>query len=180
MSSAAPAETDALAESFTKPPARERERDRDRGRPSRANAPARHNPPAVPPKTSALDELFGDAPRQELSWDKPAPRMVDDVSDWDDEPVVDPPTLDDQADTFTPAREVADDAEREPGRRRRRRRRGGRRDDVRGGDRVEGERPPRVSPRDEAPVDDDDIEPWEAEIDIVEPWMIGSSQRLLA
>lgn len=180
VSSAAPAETDALPESFTKPPARERERDRgrDRDRPARSNAPARNNPPAHPPavtppavtqKSSALDELFGDAPRQELSWDKPAPRMVDDVSDWDDEPVVDPPTLDDQADTFTPAREAGDDAEREPGRRRRRRRRGGRRDDVRGGERVEGDRPARVSPRDEAPVDDDDIEPWEPEIDEVEP-----------
>ena len=179
VSSAAPAETDALAESFTKPPERERgrgrnrDRDRDRDRPARASAPARNNPPAsppaVPPKASALEELFGDAPRQELSWDKPAPRMVDDVSDWDDEPVVDPPTLDDQADTFTPASEAGDDAEREPGRRRRRRRRGGRRDDVRSGDRVESDRPARVSPRDEASGDDDDIEPWEPEIDAVEP-----------
>ena len=81
---------------------------------------------------------------------------------------------DDQADTFTPTREGGEDAEREPGRRRRRRRRGGRRDDarggeVRGGDRVEGDRPARVSPRDEASIDDDDIEPWEPEIDAVEP-----------
>lgn len=156
ISSAAPAETDALEAGFSKPAPRETER------------PTRAKPPTPTPKATALDELFGDAPRQELSWDKPAPRMVDDVSDWDDEPIVDAPTLDDQADTFTPARE-ADDDSREPTRRRRRRRRGGgRRDEVRdGSERVESDRPARTTPRDETPIDDD-IEPWEAEIDEVE------------
>ncbi len=178
VSSAAPAETDALDAGFAKPVAREPER------------PSRAKPPAA--KSNALDELFGDAPRQELSWDKPAQRMVDDVSDWDDEPVVPEPTLDDQADTFTPAREASEDAEREPGRRRRRRRGRGRRDESRG-EQVDGDRPARTGsrdghrapgPRSDAPTADlssdrdDDIEPWEAELDVVEPvddWVEPSS-----
>lgn len=148
--SSAPAETDALGSTFTKPAPRESE-----------PAPRSHAP-TKPPKTSALEELFGDAPRQELSWDKPAPRMVDDVSDWDDEPIVEAPTLDDQADTFTPPSEVEADEEREPGRRRRRRRRG-RRDGERS-DRSESDidRPARA--KDVAPIDDEP-EAWESDLE---------------
>ncbi len=168
VSSAAPAETDALPEPAkpARPAARQTER------------PARPTPAA--PKGTALDELFGDAPRQELSWDKPAPRIIDDVSDWDDEPVVDAPTLDDQADTFTPPGEAGDETEREPTRRRRRRRRGGRRDEVRGEARREqtdSDRPVRSSPRADTPVDDE-VEAWEVELDPIaaeDDWVEPSS-----
>lgn len=173
VSSAAPAETDDLGEAFTKPASRDsnrsresnRTRDNDRSRDN--DRAARNNPPAAA-KPTALDELFGEAPRQELSWSKPTPRMIDDVSNWEEEPIADAATLNDQADTFTPARESEDAADSEPTRRRRRRRRGGgRRDEVReGGERAESDRPGRVSSR--TPVDDG-IEPWEAEIDEVEP-----------
>lgn len=83
-------------------------------------------------KTTALDQLFGDAPRQELSWQKPTPsRIIDDVSGWDAPAVKntarsnDVPDSNLEIDASNPVE--GDDADT-PVRRRRRRRRGGRRD----------------------------------------------------
>ena len=123
ISSAAPAETDALSRPTSRggPEARRREARSDARSESRREArPASghgrspegrgegrsegrsqesRTPEAKPPavKPTALDSLFGDAPRQELSWEKPAPRrMVDDISAWDDdEPAAIAPEFDD-------------------------------------------------------------------------------------
>ncbi len=147
VSSSAPAETDALL-----------------------------TPRQEPSPPSALDALFGDAPRQELSWEKPKPRrMIDDVSSWEDEPIrvdddddpraMDPQALNPEARALS-GDETTDEASA-PTRRRRRRRRGGRRD---------RDDAPRTSDRDELSSASDKHEPagsgdaWDEEdvVDAVE------------
>lgn len=149
-SSAAPAETDALEAPSSRSPYGSRSRGYEpkaRPEPTRAE-PARgqerghersQEARAQEPKPSALDSLFGEAPREPLSWEKPAPRrLVDDVSGWDEDEraeIFEEPELEEPG--VPPLRGEEAEAESEaPQRRRRRRRRGSRRD------REEGAAPP--------------------------------------
>ena len=144
ISSAAPAETDALemptsrrgGRESTRPPrgyeSKSRHESTRAAEPTRAQEPRAQERTSEPrsqePKASALDTLFGEAPRQPLSWEKPTPRrMVDDVSGWDDEEPAEAFVEAESDEPQVPSLrgEEADADAEAPQRRRRRRRRGG-------------------------------------------------------